>query len=378
MTSPDIPVWVPTVVHTVDEQDLVAAAIADIRTAVPDWVPREGHTEVMLIEAMAVIAGQTVYAANQLPSVVLEGLLTLYGVARKPAAPAQGQVRITAATGVPAPRSLPAGTRMRIDTGDGDTLDVVTVDQVTVDPAVSLTAIVAVVAAEAGSRPNGIVAGTALQLVDPAAWLETVVLATALSGGVAVEDTAAFLARGAGFLRRQSSTLVLAPHFTAAALDVDGVGRAYTIDLWNPTSGNAPGADPGHVTVVIADAQGHAVATAVKTATQAALTGSSVAGLGIHLINPTSVTVNVTAQVIVADGYTPSVVLAAVQADLRTWLDPATWPWGRSLSSSNQVIARMSRVPGVSWVKTVTAATTFTDPKVLPTAGTLAITQGTP
>lgn len=356
MTSPDLTTMVSTTVHQVSETDLVKAATAAIRLRVPDWRPREGNLEVMLIEAAAVLAGQTVYAVNQLPEVVLGGLLAINGVVRKPATPAWGQIAVLASSSIPEERTLPAGTIMRATTGPGESFDFVLQSNLTFYPGSGLVQYGEGRAVIPGTAPNGLPSGTVLELLTPVSWVETAMLTTAVNPGTAVETWPEFLARGAALLRRHSTTLVTADHFTAAALDVPGVVRAKVLNLFNPETSYVPGDAPGHLTVAVCGADGEALPEEISTQLLQYLTANALAGLVIHVIAPNLVGLNVTVNIQVKPGFEGGTVADRVEAALTAYLAPTRWPFANTVHVNN-LIGVAAGVPGVELVVSTNPAT---------------------
>ncbi|MBM9467266.1 baseplate J/gp47 family protein [Nakamurella leprariae] len=368
MTSPnpDLPAAVDLTLHDVSERDLVQAAVDAIRVRIPDWVPQEGHVEVLLIEAAALLIGQYSYGLNEIPRKVLDGVIQLDGVSRLPAIAAGGTVQVTIASTTSGIKLLPWGSRFRVALGDGTSIDLISDEQVQINPANGLTATVHVTAEYPGAAANGVPAGTAVQTVDVVQWVESAQLASALAGGADAESDAVFYARAAAIRRRRTDTLVTAENFETAALDVPGVGRAKGFSLWDGTG--APGTDLGHVTVVVAAPDGTEVTGQVAAAVQSTLSGKSVAGLQIHVIDPDFQPFGIGVQITLAPGYTEAAVAAAVQADLQAWLAPAARPWGQRLWE-NEVVVRVGQVPGVARVVDITGpaiAITAPSPIMLP------------
>lgn len=375
MTSPDLPSPIDLLLHDVNEQDLVAAAIASIRTRIPEWVPNEANIEVMIVEAAALLVGQSVYAINQLPRTVLDGLLTLYGVTRKQAVAASGTVLVTMTTSTGGWRTLPAGTAFRVHLDSGITVDLVS--EAPTSSGGSLTFPVSVVATTPGVLGNQIEASSRIDIVDSLSWVEAVAVSGTFTGGTDAETDALFHTRAALFLRRQTLTLVLPDHFLAAAMEVDGVGRATVVDRWNSVSGN-PGDHPGHVTVVVSTLTGSAVSSDTVTDLGDRLRSGALASLTIHIVPPTLLPVTLAVAVVVETGFTSATVLAQVDQAVRSWLSPARWPWGQRLWP-NDVIGVVARVPGVRRVGTVTSPqfSTIPTPRTLPGALTLTVTETT-
>lgn len=374
MTSPDLPAPVSLTLHAVNENDLVDAAIAAFRVQVPEWVPQEGATEVLLMESLALVIGQQVYTLNQLPRVVLDGLIAIRGFQRKPAVAASGQIQVTVSASTLGTRTLPVGARFRVQLPAGGTVDVLAAETLQINPADSLTATVNVIAATPGSLPNGITPPAAVVVVDTFSWVESAVVLTTFTGGDDPETDAVFYTRVAAAFRSSSAALVVDSQFAITALSVPGVSRAKAYSLWDGTG--SPGTeDAGHMSVLVAGPDGSNVSSAIKAAVLSLLTLSAVAGLTVHVLDFTKVLENIAVTYVLQGGFTASVVTAAVDAELRGWLDPATWPFGSTFTNQSQIILRLGRVAGVADITSVSGWLPISGGTDLPQVVGVTITQ---
>lgn len=369
----DFTQYVDLSLHDVDVDELVDRALVDAQTKLPEWTPREGNTEVVLTEALALIVAELVYAINRVPPLTLEGLLALFGVARGDGDPATGEVEFTLADTFG--HTIPEGTTLRVTvTETGEEVQFVTLDVLTISPG-NTTGSVGVQATENGVSGNGLPAGTLLELVDAVPYVDQVELTTATSGGSDLETDSEFYDRGALLLSRLVTTLVLDDHFTAAALEDPAVGRARTYDLYDGV-GASVGSDVGHVTVVVTDDDGTALDAGTKTALAATLTAKAVAGLTVHVIDPTYTTVDVEVDIQVLEGFDGPTVAAAVQEALEGYLNPATWEWGDTVYLY-ELVSLIDGVDGVdrpaSFVDPVADVTLTGDAGQLAQAGTITV-----
>lgn len=373
-SSPDVTPLIDLTLLDVTPQDLIEQGIADATSKLPDWTPREGNTEVVLLETQALVGAETIYAVNRLPRAILAALLAEYGLTQDPGtAPAASFTFTTSAAG---DVTIPVGTRLRVLYADGtDSLDFLT-DTALLIPGGAFTGTVTATAETATTVLNGTPPGPA-ELVDSLSVVDAVALSSEIIGGVDPEDLDAYLTRGGILFRRLVSTLVLPEHFTTAALEDPAVVRAATYDLFNPTAGSGvPGDHPGHVTVAVTGAGGTALATQVRTDLEASLEAKAHAALIVHTISATVTDVPVTASVVVAAGYQPATVTAAVEAALEEYLDPDVWPFAGTVYR-NELIALLDRVPGVERVAAITAPAgdvTLAGVAPLARAGALTIT----
>lgn len=353
------------------EPDFVAAAVARMASVIPEWIPREGNTEMVLLESLALMLGPEVMALKMVEYAVVERIMGLYGVVRTPGTPAAGRAEFTVSASAPV-QTIPAGTILRFRTaGTGETVDLATVDTLQIVTSTGRTASVAVTATDTGTTGNGTPAGTVLELVTSLPFVETVTVSAALAGGAGPEEDAAFLARASAILARQVSTLVLPEHFQYAAAARPEVGRVKVLDLYNPAT--APASAPGHVTVAVADAAGAALSAGQRTAIETALAADALASLSIHAISPTYTTVNLAVSATAKPGIDKVALKAAIEADLRAWLSPASWDWSPTVGQY-AIAARVAAVPGVAEVTAAPATVNLSGAAPLPTPGTMTAT----
>ncbi|QKY79796.1 baseplate J protein [Arthrobacter phage Bumble] len=369
---PDVPDYqYLELLDTGTEPDLVAAAVARMASAIPEWVPREGNTELVLLEGLALMLGPEIMALRMVEYAMTERLMGLYGVTRDPGLPASGRAAFTVTLSAPI-QTIPAGTIVRFHVeGTGETVDLATVEELRIVTSEGLTRDVAVAATDTGITGNGAPAGTELEVVGVYPFIDSVELSAPLSGGAAPEDDASFMSRASALLGRQVSTLVLPEHFQYAALSRPEVGRAKVLDLYNPA---APGSSaPGHVSVAVAAVDGTALTAGQRTEIENALEEQALASIAVHAISPTYTAVNLAVSVRAAYGADLAVVKAAVEASLREWLSPATWDWLPSVGQY-AIVSRVASVPGVAEVLTVPAAVALPGAAPLPTPGTITAT----
>ncbi|QKY78981.1 baseplate J protein [Arthrobacter phage Jinkies] len=353
------------------EVDYADSAITYIQSVMPEWVPRGGNTEVVLIEALAVMLGPEILSLQLLGPRVVEQLVGLMGTTRSEGTEARGRAEFTVTNSAPV-QTIPAGTRLRLALDTSlETVDLLTVEDLTIITTESLTGQVNVIAEQVGSLPNGSPSGAPLSVVDNLPFIESAKLAAALLGGADLEADDQFNARAAAVLARQNSTLVHSEQFAYAALSQVGIGRALTLDNFDP-------ADPlvtsyGHVTVAVAGLDGLAVDAAVMTDIRNYLAEQALASLSVHVIAPTYTPVDIAVTVKAAAGWTEEAVQASVEAALTKWIDPTTWGWDDS-ATQFEIVAVVAAAPGVREVLTAPATITLDGVAPLPTLGDVTVT----
>jgi uncharacterized phage protein gp47/JayE len=375
----DVSGYVDLALYDLDEQGLVERALGEITARFPDWVPREGNTEMVLLESTALMVAELAYAINRVPGAVVEVLLRLYGLTRDPGTGATATARLY--TSDTTGRTIPAGTRVRLvlppDIGSVD----FATDTDLVVPVGASSGVVGVTATTAGAFGANAPAGTALAVITAVAYLERAELASPVISGRDPENDVGLLQRGSALLSRLVTTLVLPAHFTAAAAEEAAVSRATTLDNYNPNAGSGvPGDHPGHVTVAVTGPDGAALSTSDKNALDLRLEGMALAGLAVHVIDATVTAVNVTVSVVRDPTADDAAVTTSVQNALVQFLDPDTWAWGGTVWH-NELLSIIDRADGVSRVVSLSApASDLTLPGVAPLAalGTVNVTVVAP
>ena len=372
MANPDITQYTNLTLYDKDPQDIVDAALVTLQSRLPEWTPSETNLELALIEAMALEVAESIYAINRLPEVMVEVLLTLYGITRDSGSAPTVDVTFTMADD--AGYVIPAGTEVSIPISDEENLSFFTDESLTI-PEGETSGTVSTTATESTIAANGIDIGTECELVDAIEAVDTVVTDTEIAGGVAPETTEAWLTRGIQRLQRLTDTLVIPDHFTQLALEQTYVVRANAIDNYDPESGNDPGDDAGHITVVVYG-DGANVSAPNKTTLLTLLENNAAGNLGVHLIDPTIETVDVTATVKKLASYDSTVVLNSVVDALEAYLSPSTWAWSGTVRV-NELITLISNVAGVDYLVSMSEPATDISvgaDSVLVNAGTITIT----
>ena len=374
-----VPDLTPYVDLTIDDRtadDLFADFLAAAAALAPEYSPLEGKPSVIFAQAWCSVAEEIIFAVNRLPGALLEVLgVRGYALPRDVGAPAVGQVSFLLNDSLG--HVLDAGTRVAIVV-DGVPVTFTTDVDAIVAPGAD-AGVVAITADQVGAAVNGLPIGTPVQVLDSVPFLDEMTLSIALSGGRDPEDSEPYLDRVAAKLQRQSTVLTVASQFAPAALEIAGVGRAQSIDRYDPGLGGAPPNHIGHVTLVLTDAAGLAVSAGVKTDVTAALAPDTQGGLTVHLADPTPTVVAVTATVhrdaTISDAAAATACADAVQA----YLNPATWPFApivyrTEIEHALRAVAGITRVEELTAPAADTALGGVAGIGQLAVAGTIAIT----
>lgn len=355
MPSPDVVTYLGLELTELDEQTLIDTALANVVETFPDWVPREGNTEVVVLEQMAAMGADVAYIINQLPGTITEVVLRIMGATRDQGSPPSATATFTLSDDLG--HTVPAGTVVRLDLGDNvDPVDFTTTADLTIAPG-NTTGTVAIDAGEPTIEANGQPSGTTLELLDAIPYVDAVALATDVAGGTGAEDGTAFLTRAIPLLSRLTSTLVRPVDVEAYVAEAHPeVLRIKAVDLWNPDDPDTPaGSALGYVTVAVAAAGGASIGATSRELIAAELAARMHAGLVVNVVDADVTTVDLDLTVLRYSNADPTATAAAVQAILATYIDPDTWEWA-NIVRVNEVIATADRAAGVDTVLSVELA----------------------
>ena len=354
------------------EQDLVSTAIQHAQNALPEWTPRDSSTEVVLLESLALILGVEALALQSVGEEVTEQIMGLYGVTRHDGFNTEGQICFQV-NGAEPLTVIPAGTRVRFEIEETDeTVDFLTTEDATIVTAETLFGYAAIEAEDSGIEGNGIPVGTVLELVDTNILVDEVTISQATYGGESEESDESFRSRASAALSRMSNSLVIPDNFTAAMLMDPRVGRAMTLDIYNPT-GTPKTPAPGHVTVAVADQFGEPLNAEVLADLQEVINRQALASLQVHLIAPAYTSVNIAVTVKRSLNSTVNEAKAAVISALTEWLSPATWEWASKVDK-NQITARVVGLPEIAALESTPVDIALTGDAPLARAGTITVT----
>lgn len=345
MPSPDATPYVDLRLFDKDAQDVFEAALVNLQSYLPEWEPREGHTEVVLMESLALEVAESVFAINRLPGAIMEILLRLYGVERDLGAPPTASLTFTVSD--TAGHTLPAGVRAALTLTTGESV-VFTTTEAIVIPEGSSTGTAAAVGDMSTDAANGTTAGTSLDLLDAVVFVERVELGSAVVGGAVEEDDTAWFSRGTQRFSRLVETLVLPSHFVSAALERTNVTRASAVDNYDPNQAGVPGDHAGHVTVAVYG-DGGPLSAADREVLRSEFDLQAQANLAVHVVDPTLTTVDVTVTLEAQAGYSAAQIQSAATEALTAYLSPQEWPWTGTVYR-NELIALLDRVTGVERV----------------------------
>jgi Baseplate J-like protein len=389
-----------------DPDALGDAAVAYLEQAIPGFEARPGNVETVLLYANAQIGAEIVEQAAEIDPLIFSYLgEDLLGIPARQATEATGTATVTWAADVQTATLYPAGSLLAVPSPSGESVAFQTNVDLTA-PAGGGVQTVAITALEAGELANG--AYGAAEPIDIVDGVEAINVAVPTAGGSEEETTDEYLARLAEALTILAPRPILPADFSTLARQVDGVGRATTIDLYQPSTGQGGygtprGASPATnvprcATVVITGADGAAPGDALMLEVYDLLDASREVNFLVYVIAPGYNAIDVQATVHAYPGYAAAEVQAAAELELAHWLDPAAWgtPPGGFAGEwifDNSVrlyeaVDALNGAAGVHYVESVqirkvggtfdTADIALQTPVGLPTPGTFTITVTTP
>lgn len=354
MPSPDLPGYVNLRIFDRGPRELVERARVNLQTTLPGFVWRAGSPSAALVETIALMEAERLFAVNRLPGAIFETLAGRLGVAYDQGATPTATVTVTVADA--AGYVIVAGTRLRLQLA-GDSFVVFTLNADLVVPGGSTSNAVPapVTGTSLTASANGTAIGTTLAVLDPVPAVDTVVLASQPTGGRGPEPVPGWFARVAARLSRLTETLSVASQFEVAAVDLEpAVVRVKAFDRFDVSLGaGVPGDHPGHISIAVGTDTGAALSGGQKTALEAALEGMARIEVDVHLFDPTITAVEVDVVVERLAAYTSAEVQANVRAALNAYLDPAVWPWAGTVYRF-ELVSIIDQVEGVSRVVTLT------------------------
>lgn len=348
--TPDVTPLVDLRIHDRDMQDIFDAAVLDLSTKMPTWVPREDNTEVLLLETVATEVAEAIFAINRLPGAVMTALMKLYGVPRNEGTPATGTLSVVAVDSFG--YTIPVGARFSIAI-DAETNYVAEAYEGGIINDGFYSAPVSVRITENSSAGNNIGPGTPVYPLDSLPFIESVTVSGLFSGGSDPESDADWLARSARRLRRLSETLVFPQHFRDAALEYPTVEAAVVADNMDVNTAQA-----GTVTVAVWRSSGN-FTTEELTSILDMLDNASHAALTVKVVQmvATPITVNVT--ITLEPGYTIDMVEAKTPSVLENEYGPGAWPSEAASNFYRVDVARvLDSIPGIRSVRTIETGTT--------------------
>jgi hypothetical protein len=376
-----------------DQDAITEQVFTALAERVPGWQAHDGNLETWLTEAWAESASEIRALCKDVPaSIFMTYGENVLGIAPQLALPATGLATFTAIDDQG--YTLDASSTFGLNRAGDDVVAFQTTQAAEIPPDSTQAVDVPFAAIETGADGNGL-AGDG-QMLDPITWVQTVTVTDPTATGQDAEDPQDYLDRLTNLLRMVALRPVLPQDFAILALQIEGVGRAVAMNLYDPADGSWD--NERTVTVMITDDNGQPVPADVKQQVVDYLESLREVNWVVHVIDPTYDTIDVAFEVTAFAGQQTDTVLAACQANLELALAPASYRLGEDSPSvaggevinppatgteprrqyirMNDLVALLDRTLGVDWVQSVLIDGTagdyqLPDPYALPTPGTM-------
>jgi hypothetical protein len=331
------------------------------------WEPAEAALSTWIIKAFTRIASTT----REQAAAISKEAFKRFGETLVNVPPIQASAATVASTWTmidDAGYTIPEGTLVTIAASGEEVFAFRTVEAVTVPAGATATAPGAVMlrCVEPGQDGNGLIADP--QLSDNLAFIASIALAGVSAGGEDAESEDAYLDRLKERLQLLSLSLIVPRDFEIDARSHPGIARALCLPAYNAETETAN--VPLCYTVVPLDLAGHAPSALTREELRLSQAAKVPSGVDNFVGLPTHTAIDLLAEVVVAAGFDPAAVLAAVELRLAAYLDPANWGlpvgYGDPGNSSgwvntdtvyrNELIAEVSNVGGVDRVVTLKLA----------------------
>ena len=349
LTGADYPADYIELTFTADEQTLADDAVANLQTTWDGWEPNDGDMEVVLIETLAPYAVAAIEQASQVPPTAFIALGTkLYGIAYGEGVNATTTVTLTFQDAA-GNYDVPSGSEFELS---GYAFQ--TVDDVTSAVGSATLSDVAVIAGDVGIAYNNLTDADWSAVTLPV-WVVDLSTEAPTAGGVDAQDDYDYLNMLSRELQLRGRMLVTLPDFEIAAVNTEGIGRAYA----STTAARA-------VTVTLMDPNGLPVSSTVKAELLATYQAATLVNVTFTLADATYTTIGVAYEVVALPGFDPTALQTSINQTLSSFLSPLGWgtvsmgqPGSGQGSTSwlsdntvrlNKLISIIGTSPGVGYV----------------------------
>jgi hypothetical protein len=155
---------------------------------------------------------------------------------------------------------LPAGTLVGVKRPDGELAAFQVAMDYSITPGLSSVADVTLIAVDSGAESSGLSTDVdQIKVIDALPWVESVVGDAPTSGGTDGETTDEYMDRLVDEIRLMSPRPILPVDFSVLARRIEGVDRAYFLNLYDADT-NTAGVEKA-ITIVVTDPDGEAVSS---------------------------------------------------------------------------------------------------------------------
>ena len=329
--------------------------IESLEAAFEGWTPAEGDPLLWATRAWSRIGATLVEQAAEMSEAAFKRFgEAIIGIPPIQAAPATVQSAWTMAD--TAGYTIPAGTQVIIDSSGNTSVGFVTVGETIIAPGAEKATIL-LQAVEPGAAGNGLDAEP--RLSDALAFVQSIALEGATSGGVDEETEDSYLSRLVEELQNLSLSLIVARNFEIDARAVAGIARAKCIEAYNAETDLE---EALAVSVYPIDEDGEPASVLAVEALEVRQREKLLSGVNYYVGTPEYTTIKGGVQIEVEPGFDPATVKAAVEDFWATNFAPSEWGrprqgegpgWVNQTSAYRlKVIGQIEAISGVGRVVT--------------------------
>lgn len=350
INSPDVSPFVSLTMYDQDPTDIYNTALQLAQQLFPGWTAPEGATETVLMQVFATVAAEMVYAINRLPDTILQNQIIFAGI--QPSPGVQSSASATFNLGDILGHTIPAGTVLQLVLSQNTSYTYTTNNDLVI-PTGASSGVVPITCTVYSAAPNGVPAGTPLNIVGTiTTYAESVVLTSPIVGGVDPETTTQWMQRATQAFQSFNATLCTPTQMQQALLGqyMPSIFRCTVVNNWNSAT-NASAL--GYVTALVYGQGGASCTPSIMTQAQTYLASRAAANLSTSVIAAEVTTIDVVVTVQRLPGYVDSDVASSVQSALQGWLSTDSWPWDATVRYT-KAIDIVENVAGVDFVTYLT------------------------
>jgi hypothetical protein len=355
MSSPDFSQYVDLTLYDVEPQDVYTAALTYAQTALPEFIPVIGTVEDAVLQATSYMTYILAAGINRIPNGVMEGIIKLMGFSRREATFATGSALFTLS--VNTGTTIPEGTIIAYTaTVDGQVIaySFSTVTD-TIVPFGDDTVSIAIEATEPGKYPV-LLDTQEMILISSVPSILEVSLDADIVNGLDSETDVEYFDRASQFLSSTSTSLATKRQLANyISVNYPTINISSVYDTTNSAGARlfADSAEPGYITIAVAQSDGTSVGSTLKDELLADIEDKAIAGLDIGVIDLTTFSCSIAVTIAVVSGYTPATVQASVATAIESYISPLGWDQGQTINP-NKIVALIAVIPGVGYVSSVT------------------------
>lgn len=310
---------------TTDPSELWQNAVDYIKDRIPGWEPPEGSFININLESVSNMAAEV----RDIGAVMPKAAFRAFGAKIVDVPPIDATAATVDTTWTMKDTvgyTIIAGTLVAIPVDGSNNAAFEVIDDVVIPPGNLATATgeVQLQAILEGAFATGLgTAGQEIKLIDSLAFVDSVVMEGATSGGTNSEDDDAYVDRLSEELKLLTPRPILPIDFEILSRQVAGVYRAVALDGYNPDDETYD--NERMITLAVIDTDGNNLSTPEKDAVQANLQAQRELNFIVNIIDATHTGIDVTWEAVALPGWDTADVLSRGNEALTGYLDPVLW-----------------------------------------------------